>query len=102
MIEKKSSRIRYSDEFKAEAVAKCLEIGVKQTSKELGVSTQSLNLWVRMSKADGSRVSGKPSYEELEKENRKLKRELGYVGEINKILKKSTAIFSASELGDSQ
>ena len=42
---------------------------------------------------------GKPSYQELEAEIRRLKKELGYVAEINKVLKKSTAIFSSSEMG---
>ena len=41
----------------------------------------------------------KPTYEELEKEVRQLKKELGYVEEINRVLKKSTAIFSNKEMG---
>ena len=98
MIEKKRGRPAYSSEFKEQAVAKCLEIGVKRTSEDLGVSTASLKLWVRKAK-QGPKPDGKPSYADLEKENRRLKKELGYVSEINSILKKSTAIFSSREMG---
>ena len=98
MTEKKKTRQSYSPEFKAEAVAKCLEIGVSRTSKELGVTAITLKNWMVKSQR-GPVDDGKPSYEDLERENRRLKKELGYVGEINKILKKSTAIFSNSEMG---
>ena len=98
MTEKKKTRPTYSAEFRAEAVAKCLKIGVSQTSKELGVSPVTLKNWVLKANR-GPKIDGKPSYEDLEKEVRKLKKELGYVNDINKIVKKSTAIFSSSELG---
>lgn len=98
MTEKKKTRPSYSPEFKTQAVAKCLELGVNRTSKELGVSSITLRNWVQKSKANPATV-GKPSYEDLERENRRLKKELSYVGEINEILKKSTAIFSSKEMG---
>ena len=101
MTVRKKKRPTYSAEFKAEAIRKCRESNVNQTSKELGVSAATLRIWI--SKADrGPTEKGKPSYEELEKQVRKLKKELGYVIEINEILKKSTAIFSSSQLGDSK
>lgn len=99
MLEKKKRRPSYSLEFKEEAVSKSLEIGVSKTSKELGVSPITLRNWILKSQASTSQQAGKPSYEELEKENRKLKKELGYVTEINEVLKKSTAIFSNEKLG---
>ena len=98
MSENKKTRPSYSTEFKAQAVAKCLEIGVNLTSEELGVSTASLKNWVLKSK-QSPRPDGKPSYEDLEREVRRLRKEIGYVSEINKILKKSTAIFSSEEMG---
>ena len=97
MIDKKKSRPVYSPEFKADAVAKCLEIGAYKVSKELGVSPVTLRSWVLKSGKD-PKSKGKASYEDLENENRKLKKELGYVQEINKVLKKSTAIFSGYEM----
>lgn len=99
MTEKKRTRPAYSAEFKAEALAKCSEIGVNRTSKELGVSAVTLKSWSFKANGEGHMLNGKPSYQDLEKENRKLKKELGYVNEINKVLKKSTAIFSSSEMG---
>lgn len=94
---------KYSNEFKQEAVARSKTIGIAKTCEELGVSKAALSRW-RKEFTDGQLVKSKdkPSYEELEKENRRLKKELGYVEEINRVLKKSTAIFSKSELGGSK
>ena len=39
------------------------------------------------------------SYAELQKEIRRLTRENGYLKEINRVLKKSTAIFSRDLMG---
>lgn len=101
MTEKKKTRQHYSAEFKAEAVAKCKKIGTKKTADELGVGLVTLKNWV--SKSERSPLDkSKPSYSELEREVRRLRKEIGYIAEINKVLKKSTAIFSASELGDSK
>ena len=98
MSEKPKKRPNYSSEFKAAAVAKCLEIGVNATSRELGVSYVTLRNWV--STSESAPTSGaKPTYDQLEKENRKLRREIGYINAINRVLKKGTAIFSASEMG---
>ena len=92
-METKTKKKVYTKEFKLQAVERAKAVGNSKTSDELGVSIASLSAWRRMldpSKADNS----KPSYEELQKEVKRLKRELGYVEEINKVLKKSTAIFS--------
>ena len=97
MIQKKRTRPTYSQEFKDQAVAKYLELGLTKTCKELGISAGSLRKWIDKSNY-ASPTSEKPSYEDLEAENRRLKKELGYVSEINNILKKSTAIFSSKEM----
>ena len=89
MLEKKKRRPSYSPEFKEEAVSKSLEVGVTKASRELGISPITLRSWILKSQASTSQQAGKPSYEELEKENRKLKKELGYVTEINEVLKKA-------------
>ena len=99
MSEKARKRPTYTPEFKAEAVAKCLNIGVNATSKELGVSPVTLRTWMLKDGGSPGSPGAKPSYEELEREVQKLKREVGYITEINRILKKSTAIFSAGEMG---
>lgn len=101
MPDKKRTRPNYTTEFRTEAVRKCLETNANRVSKELGVSVATLRKW--MAKAESTPdESAKPSYEDLESEVRKLKKELGYVNEINEILKKSTAIFSRSQMEDSR
>lgn len=100
MEESKGSKKSYSIEFKREAVARCKAIGKKKTSEELGVAPSTLHRWSNENINDNGQIAAnKPSYEALEKENRRLKKELGYVEEINRVLKKSTAIFSSKELG---
>ena len=98
MTERRRTKPTYSPEFKTAAIAKCSEIGINPTSRELGVSPGSLKNWIQQSKGE-SLDSGKPSYQDLERENQRLRREIGYVTEINKVLKKSTAIFSSNEIG---
>lgn len=102
MKEAKRKKPHYNNEFKAGAVAKCEEIGVIETSKKLGVAPATLSRWRLEAQSEGGVRNGKPSYGELEKEVQKLKKELGYVNEVNRILKKSTAIFSSSEMGGSR
>lgn len=98
MSKEKKSKPSFSPEFKEAAVAKCRELGINQTSIELGVSPSALRNWCSKANTEVA-AKDKPSYQDLEKENLRLKKELGYVSEINKILKKSTAIFSSNEMG---
>jgi len=94
---------KYSNEFKQEAVARSKVVGTLNTCKELNISKSTLNRWKQdFSVGKLTKSKDKPSYEELEKENRKLKKELGYIEEINRVLKKSTAIFSSKELDGSK
>ena len=100
MVEKKKRVYRrHSPEFKAAAVLKVAQIGLKQTSKELGIASSTLSTWCKKASIDASNSSDKPSYEDLEKENRRLKKEIGYIEDINEVLKKSTAIFSSNQMG---
>jgi transposase len=93
----------YSEEFKEEAVARCNVVGPTQTCQELDIVNSVLNRWRKQYSSNSTlkeASKNKPSYDELEQEVKRLKKELGYVEEINKILKKSTAIFSNSQLRD--
>lgn len=93
-------RRKYSADFKMEAVARCKTHSIKQSSQELGIHPSVLQRWKKEhSDAFKPGTNNKPSYEELEKEILQLKKELGYVEEINRVLKKSTAIFSSTQLG---
>lgn len=100
MEKKKRTRRSFSREFKLEAVERSKSIGISATCEELGISSSALTRWRRefLSDAAPADRAGKPSYEELERENRRLKKEIGYIEEINKVLKKSTAIFSNKEM----
>lgn len=94
---------KYSNEFKQEAVARSKIVGISDTCEELGVSKAALSRWRKeFSIGKLTKSKDKPSYSDLEKENRRLKKELGYVEEINRVLKKSTAIFSSKELDGSK
>ena len=101
MYEKKRERRFYTREFKREAVERSKKIGVTKTKDELGISPSALTRWRKeFSEDKTSNTKNKPTYQELEKEVLRLKRELVYVEEINGVLKKSTAIFSRKEMGD--
>ena len=90
MDEKRKTQKRYGLEFKEEAVARCQKNGTTQASKKLGIPQVILNRWKHELKgrAKGETSKQKPSYEELEQENRRLKKEIGYTEEINRVLKK--------------
>ena len=98
MTDKKKTRPSYSPEFKREAVARGQKEGITKAAGDLGISAMTLKNWT-LKAQQGPSEAGKPSYRDLERENRKLRKELGYVTEINRILKKSTAILLSDEMG---
>jgi len=95
----KKPRRKYSDEFKLEAIELSKKIGNAKASKELGIYESQIRQWKK--KLEGPLMSSheKKTYGELEKEVRRLAKENGYLKEINKVLKKSTAIFSSDQMG---
>lgn len=99
-MEDNKKRKNYSPEFKAEAVKLAESTSLSNASKELGVSLGSLRIWISRSANSRKPDPSRPSYSELEKEIRRLKRENGYLEKINTILKKSTAILSQDTMGD--
>lgn len=103
MEKSKKSRTYYSPEFKADALSHLENVGLARACEDLGVSSSNLTRWKREARkaADPrSQPNSKdaPSYSDLEKEVRKLRREVGYLEQINSVLKKSTAIFSKGHL----
>ena len=85
--------IRFTDEFKQDAVAQVVERGyaVSEVAERLGISTKSLYTWkAQFAKLprDRSEVS------EQAAEIKRLKRELARVTEERTILKKATAYFA--------
>ena len=98
-------RKNYSAEFKLEAVELASRIGIAKAAKELGIHETSIRTWKK--KIEGPTmpqgpIQTKKNYSDLEKENKKLQKEIGYLKEINRVLKKSTAIFSADLMGSSK
>ncbi len=101
-MESQKRRIKrtFSMEFKQEAVELIEKIGIKKVVTELDVGASTLRAWREKYQNPEAKTSeGKKSYSQLEKENRRLAKEIGYLKEINKVLKKSTAIFSNDHMG---
>lgn len=84
-----SGQIRYSDEFKIDAVAQVTERGysVKEVAERLGISTKSLYTWM-------AKFSKPQRLTDQEAEVRRLKKELVRVTEERDILKKAAAYFA--------
>ena len=88
-----SKGVRYTEEFKKDAVSQFTDRGysVKEVSDRLGISTKSLYDWIQQySKPESLRVKET----EQVRENRRLKAELARVTEERDILKKATAYFA--------
>lgn len=88
-----SSGIRYTEEFKHDAVAQITDRGysIKEVAERLGVCTKSLYDWKKQfSKPDKERKQSEADSAEI----RRLKAELLRVTEERDILKKATAYFA--------
>ena len=84
---------RYTDEFKYEAAKQVLELGrpVREVAMRLGISADSLYLWVRNHrKSPAARQAETSDATEL----RRLREELKRVTEERDILKKAAAYFA--------
>jgi len=85
--------IRYTEEFKKDAVSQVTDRGysVKEVSDRLGISTKSRYDWLKQySKPESLRVKET----EQVRENRRLRAELARVTEERDIFKKATAYFA--------
>ena len=102
MGKEKQSRKFYSAEFKSEALGLAKRVGASEAARQLGIHPSSIGRWNKESegpeKSSGGSTGGR-SYKEIERENRRLIKENGYLKEINRVLKKSTAIFSNDQMG---
>jgi transposase len=96
---KKQGRRQFNEEFKKEAVEMSKVKGTKVTAKELGIPEPTLSSWRKKYLDPMSAPSDhSPTYDDLAKENKRLKKEMSYLKDINEVLKKSTAIFSSDHL----
>lgn len=88
------SGIRYTEEFRIEAVKQITERGYKvsEVAKRLGVTPKSLNDWL---KKYGDQGSQHQTINDQQDELRKLKAELRRVTEERDILKEAAAYFAS-------
>jgi transposase len=87
------SGIRFTDEFKRDAVAQVLDRGysVAEVSERFGISTKSLYTWKTQFSQPRKQIL---ETTEQAAEIRRLKKELARVSEERDILKKATAYFA--------
>ena len=84
---------RYTDEFRRDAVRIVISSGLTrpQVSSDLGVGLSTLNKWVQKHQHDDL-MSG--PHEEVEKENKRLRKEVRLLREEREILKKAAIFFA--------
>ena len=89
------TRPPYPPEFRAEAVRLIRSSGkpLSQISKDLGVSEQSLRVWIKQADLDEGRRDDGLTSAELE-ELRTLRRKVRVLEEEREILKKAAAFFA--------
>lgn len=94
--------VKYTDELKARAVELVLHAqtdpatangAITRVANELGLSKESLRVWVRKHKATGQATPAESV--DIEAENRRLRAELAEAKRANEILKKASAFFAA-------
>jgi transposase-like protein len=96
-MKKSVYRKPYQEEFKKQAVELLISSGkpCEQLARELGCSGYSLHLWKKQYLAQMApvEVDGRPmSAEELERENRALRKQVQYLERQREILKKAISI----------
>ena len=90
---RKTSRKRYSQEFKTEALALADKLGVPAAAKELGLHESQLYGWRTKARAERSQGETERA---LAAENARLKRRLAEREEELAIVKKAAAYFAQS------
>jgi len=89
----KSSRRRYSPEFKTEALGLAYQVGVGGAAKQLGLHESQLYAWRKKTRYEQSRSEAE---KELATENARLNRQVAKQAEELAILKKAAAYFAKS------
>ena len=95
----KSTGVRYTEEFKAEAVQLARsspERSIRQLAYELGIADQTLRNWIKQAQIDRGEREGLTTEEERE-ELRRLRKENRILREEREILKKAAAFFAKED-----
>jgi transposase len=89
---------KYSDEFKAEAVAlaKSGQVPKVQVAKDLDIPEQTLYAWIAQTDRDGGKRTDGLTTDER-KRMRELEKEVRVLREEREILKKAAAFFAEEE-----
>ncbi len=92
-------RKKYTKEFKLEAVRLVVEKdrSARQVALDLGIHESLLHQWKSRALKDGALAfpgTGRTAANDLEEENRKLRKELAQVKQDREILKKAAAYFA--------
>ena len=80
-------RQQFSSEFRAEAIKLASEVGIPKAAKELGILENNIRRWKHQAEKKPTSRAGEPSYQDLQKEVKRLRREMEYMGKINEVLK---------------
>lgn len=81
---------KYNEEFRHDALKLASEIGVRQASEKLDISTKTLYHWQRVDRLEhGITVKGLHPGESLEEGMKRLEKENAELREANLILKKA-------------
>lgn len=90
-----SKAIRYTQEFKQEAVAQVIDRGysVKDTAIRLGISTKSMYDWIKLYQ---SKTNNPHTNNEQSDEIRRLQRDVKRLTEERDILKKAAVYFASN------
>jgi transposase len=94
----KSTGLRYTEEFKAEAVQLARsspEKSIRQLAYELGISDQTLRNWINQVQVDRGEREGLTTEER--EELRRLRRENKILRQEREILKKAAAFFAKED-----
>jgi transposase len=93
---------RYDEAFKRSAVELWLQGGksVQQIARELGISDQSLKNWKKQLAVLPATGPGQRSLQQLEEENRRLRREVRLLAQQRDILKKTLGIIATPSGND--
>ena len=90
----KTTRKRYSDEFKEQALKRAEQDGVALVAQDLGIAETQIYAWRRKRQIEGTVTEA----ERLkEAEVARLKRDLARLEEENTFLKKASAYFAARQ-----